>query len=1255
MVGPLLLGGALTASVAVGVLPAQATTWTVSDCSGSPTDTGSLPYAVANAASGDTVTFAGALSCPPASPITLSSSMSIGVSSLTITGPGATTIAISGGYNPVGPTGVQAFHVLSGATATISGLTIEDGYDFSTTGGIYNEGTLHLSDSVFNDDSAGPYDCADIDNFSSMTITDSTFENDQDQPNSDVCDNDPPVYTGYGGSVASAAITGSTFTNNFPYGPVVASYYDSAMTISGSTFSGNGSDFGAGGVGVGGQTYPNTLDVTGSTFSGNTGGGQGGAIYVSGGTATVTGSTFSDNVDGYGGGGAIDNGDGASGTLSVSGSTFSGNSATSDGGAIDTGDDGGTGTTTVTDSTFSGNSAADNGGAIDNGDNTGSGTTTVTSSTFSGNAGASGGTIANESGAVDVGASILANASGALECAGTVTDEGYNIDDDGSCGLSNTGSVSGSATIDGTLGALADNGGSTQTILPASDSPVVGAVPNPTTLDSVQVCPTTDQRGEASPTGANCDIGAVETGQVNPTTPTISNLPGSGAYGGGFTASVSTDGDGATSVTSSTTPVCTTSGLTISYVGVGTCTLTAHVAAGPTYNPATGSPQSFTVNRATPTVSITNLPGSDTYGNGFTASVSTDGDGTSTSVTSSTPGVCRASGLTISYDGVGTCTLTAHVAVGTDYAAADGSGQSFAVDTDSTSTGLTSNAAGQSYGHEGATAFTVTVQTGNGEVLPTTDSATVHVGTASCVATLTPGGNGGGGHCSVGNNALTAGSYTASVTYGGDADLSGSGPATTPFTVTPAVDGVTFGGDPANPTVTVSGSGFGANSSAIGPPTGASCSASGSDYGTKFNFADNTNVWGAGTGPGDCIGVVISSYSNNQIVFTFGNGYDLYGGPINDGDTYSMTVLGTTFNGSASLGTGYTCTVSSLSGTTSFPVMVSESPAPPSSIDVGGTFSTALAAQVTVPASVIDHFIGLGATSLTVSSQTTSEDGLTAVGGSASGAVSPNTESASAFNLPLSDTTLVANTPYTYDTTYNPVTWQTGPGTGNVSFVPGTISAEATFVVSGTPTTESISCTPPSGVAALGSTTVDPPPPSPVFQVPSLSPPLQNTVSGGASGGSVATMAKVSKASVNGLAGSAGNDGGWAVTIANTSLASVTGLSASVSVSDGGAPLTYDLAAMAASGTNCANAGSGQLTCSIGTLAAGATSTLDVLVETTDLANGTGITGSVSVNSSNAGSQQTTLGPIGVVVIESGNGTAAVAAPGFLWPVPTGL
>ena len=35
-------------------------------------------------------------------------------------------------------------------------------------------------------------------------------------------------------------------------------------------------------------------------------------------------------------------------------------------------------------------------------------------------------------------------------------------------------------------------------------------------------------------------------------------------------------------------------------------------------------------------------------------------------------------------------------------------------------------------------------------------------------------------------------------------------------------------------------------------------------------------------------------------------------------------------------------------------------PSPPSSIDAGGTFQTAYGAQVTVPASVINHFRGRG-------------------------------------------------------------------------------------------------------------------------------------------------------------------------------------------------------------------------------------------------------------------------------------------------------
>ena len=176
--------------------------------------------------------------------------------------------------------------------------------------------------------------------------------------------------------------------------------------------------------------------------------------------------------------------------------------------------------------------------------------------------------------------------------------------------------------------------------------------------------------------------------QATPSTPTISNVPGSGTFGGSSpTLTVSTNGDGTKSVTSSTPSVCTVSGLVAHYVGVGTCTLTAHVGAGTDYVAADGSPQSFTVTQATPsTPTISNVPGSGTFGGSSpTLTVSTNGDGTK-SVTSSTPSVCTVSGLVAHYVGVGTCTLTAHVGAGTDYVAADGSPQSFTVVKASTTT-----------------------------------------------------------------------------------------------------------------------------------------------------------------------------------------------------------------------------------------------------------------------------------------------------------------------------------------------------------------------------------------------------------------------------------------------------------------------------------------------------------------------------------------------------------------------------------------
>jgi len=173
-------------------------------------------------------------------------------------------------------------------------------------------------------------------------------------------------------------------------------------------------------------------------------------------------------------------------------------------------------------------------------------------------------------------------------------------------------------------------------------------------------------------------------GKVEPSTPEISNLPGSGTYGGSFTPSVSTTGDGTTSVTSSTTGVCTVDGTTglVSYVGVGVCALVAHVAEGADYASADGSDQYIGVLPATPsTPSISNLPGSGTYGRGFVPTVSTTGDGTK-SVTSSTTDVCSVVDPVtnaVAFNAPGTCTLTAHVGEGSNYSAADGSAQSFEV------------------------------------------------------------------------------------------------------------------------------------------------------------------------------------------------------------------------------------------------------------------------------------------------------------------------------------------------------------------------------------------------------------------------------------------------------------------------------------------------------------------------------------------------------------------------------------------------
>ena len=102
------------------------------------------------------------------------------------------------------------------------------------------------------------------------------------------------------------------------------------------------------------------------------------------------------------------------------------------------------------------------------------------------------------------------------QASGTWDDEGYNVGSDGTClsGSPATGDVNYGLSLTSLLGPLAANGGPTQTILPLAGNPAIAIIPNGTSVTlngaSVELCPTTDQRGVASVTGAPCNAGAVQ-------------------------------------------------------------------------------------------------------------------------------------------------------------------------------------------------------------------------------------------------------------------------------------------------------------------------------------------------------------------------------------------------------------------------------------------------------------------------------------------------------------------------------------------------------------------------------------------------------------------------------------------------------------------------------------------------------------------------------------------------------------------------
>jgi CSLREA domain-containing protein len=185
---------------------------------------------------------------------------------VTIQGPGANNLVLDGGCTmycgqPFVSNGVLVLQVGSGATASISGVTIARGGGFGG-GGVTNLGSLTIADSIITSNGTNLFG-GGIENLGTMTVM-------------------------------RSAITANSAGN---YGGGIDN--EKSLTVVNSTISGNSSS--SGGAAIFDQPAyegpPPSLLLVNSTVSGNSNGiSTHGAVYVQSGTATVENSLIAGNT-----------------------------------------------------------------------------------------------------------------------------------------------------------------------------------------------------------------------------------------------------------------------------------------------------------------------------------------------------------------------------------------------------------------------------------------------------------------------------------------------------------------------------------------------------------------------------------------------------------------------------------------------------------------------------------------------------------------------------------------------------------------------------------------------------------------------------------------------------------------------------------------------------------------------------------------------------------------------------------------------
>jgi hypothetical protein len=297
----------LLCAAMANVQSVHATTLTVQDTGDGVANIANCPgsgcrlrdaLAAANAAGGDTIDFS---ATTPAT-ITLTSGELLVNKSVTINGPGADMLTVDGHHAS------RVFHISSGKTVTISGLTITNGFGGlggTFGGGIYNDhATLTINNCTVSGNSAGRG--AGITNdgrlgSATLTVLSCTISGNSTNPFGGA-----GIYNdGFDSGSATLLVVNSTINNNTSaevgggirseggsFGSATVSVINSTISGNSATGADSGNDaFGGGGIQNDGKNSGSAvLEIVNSTFSGNSANLGGGGIYNDGrnGSATVT-------------------------------------------------------------------------------------------------------------------------------------------------------------------------------------------------------------------------------------------------------------------------------------------------------------------------------------------------------------------------------------------------------------------------------------------------------------------------------------------------------------------------------------------------------------------------------------------------------------------------------------------------------------------------------------------------------------------------------------------------------------------------------------------------------------------------------------------------------------------------------------------------------------------------------------------------------------------------------------------------------